>query len=199
MLLGNWADLDPDNAQRIEDELGWIVQPKMYGVRALMHIEASGIRFTSRCVSEVTYRLGEFQDNVHHLTIGLSGLEGTVLDGELVFPSASLDTGKNLAQHPLQAAMAIVSTSPEQAARLQDRPETRLRFHAFNILRFRDEDSTKKRLSDDPSRWAQGASSRRRFLPFSGRGSFRASVQLEMFAPGIRPADTLPSWCRAHI
>ena len=55
------------------------------------------------------------------------------------------------------------------------------------------------RPSDDPGRWAQGPSSRRRFLAFSGRDSLRASVQLEMFAPGIRPADTLPSWCRARL
>src|SRR4051794_6503867 len=55
------------------------------------------------------------------------------------------------------------------------------------------------RPSDDPGRWAQGASSRRRFLAFPGRDSLRASLQLEMFAPGIRPADTLPSWCRAHL
>ncbi len=143
MLLGKWADLDPAEVQRIEEEPGWIVQPKLDGVRALMHIESSGIRITSRCVSEVTYRLGEFQDNLPHLTTGMSGLEGTILDGELVFPSSTLDTGKTLAQHPLQAATAILSTKPDQARRLQDRVETRLRFHAFDILKYCGEDQTR--------------------------------------------------------
>jgi hypothetical protein len=40
MLLGDWADLDFEEARRIEtDEPGWIVQPKLDGVRALFHIE----------------------------------------------------------------------------------------------------------------------------------------------------------------
>jgi ATP-dependent DNA ligase len=155
MLLGNWSDLDPQDAQRIENGPGWIVQPKLDGVRAIMHIESSGIRINSRCVSEVNYRLGEFQDNLPHLTTGLCGLEGTTLDGELVFPSQTLDTGKTLAQHPLQATMAILSTSPDQATRLQDRSETRLRFHAFDILKFRGQDLTQQSLLNRLERLAQ--------------------------------------------
>jgi ATP-dependent DNA ligase len=77
MLLGDWADLDPEEARRIEhDEPGWVVQPKFDGVRALLYVEGNLVRITSRCVSEVTYRLGEFQDNLPHLTTGLSGLDG---------------------------------------------------------------------------------------------------------------------------
>ena len=96
----------------------------------------------------MTYRLGEFQDNLPHLTAWHVRLEGTILDGELVFPSSTLDTGKTLAQHPLQAAMAILSTSPDQAKKLQDRPETRLRFHAFDILKIRGEDLTRQPLRE---------------------------------------------------
>ena len=148
MLLGNWADLDPDEAHRIEHEPGWIVQPKLDGVRALLHMEDNQVRITSRCVSEVTYRLGEFHDNLTHLTTGLSGLDGTILDGELVFPGSTLDTGRAIARHPLQAATAILSTSPEQARRLQSLPENRLRFHTFDILTFRGADLTQQPLRD---------------------------------------------------
>ena len=141
MLLDNWSDLDPEDAQRIEhDGPGWIVQPKLDGVRALLHVEDNQVRITSRYVSEVTYRLGEFQDNLPHLSTGFSGLDGTILDGELVFPGSFLDTGRTVARHPLQAATAILSTSPKQA--LQSRPEQRLRFHAFDILKFRGADIT---------------------------------------------------------
>jgi ATP-dependent DNA ligase len=160
MLLGNWADLDLDDARRIEqDEPGWIVQPKLDGVRALLHVEADRVRITSRCVSEVTYRLGEFQDNLPHLTTGLSALDGTILDGELVFPGSSLDTGRTVAQHPLQAVIAILSTSPDQARQFQSRPEHRLRFHAFDILSFRGSDLTRLPLRDrlDSLAWAIAA------------------------------------------
>ncbi len=148
MLLGNWADLDPEAARQIEHGPGWVVQPKLDGVRALLHVEGTRVRITSRCVSEVTYRLGEFQDNLPHLTAGLSALVGTILDGELVFPGPSLDTGRTIARHPLQAATAILSTSPDQARRLQARPEHRLRFHVFDILKFRDSDLTRQPLRD---------------------------------------------------
>jgi bifunctional non-homologous end joining protein LigD len=148
MLLGNWADLKPEEAERIEHEPGWNVQPKLDGIRALLHVEGTRVRITSRCVSEVTYRLGEFQGNLPHLTAGLSALDGTILDGELVFPGSSLDTGRTVARHPLQAATAILSTSPLKASRLQARPEHRLRFQAFDILRFRGDDLTGRPLRD---------------------------------------------------
>jgi ATP-dependent DNA ligase len=148
MLLGDWGDLDPEEARRIEHEPGWVVQPKFDGVRALLHIEGNRVRITSRCVSGVTYRVGEFQDNLPHLTTGLSALDGTILDGELVFPGSSLDTGRTVARHPLQAATAILSTSPEQARQFQSRPEHRLRFHAFDILKYRDAVLTELPLRD---------------------------------------------------
>jgi bifunctional non-homologous end joining protein LigD len=155
MLLGSWADLDPDEIQRVEHGPGWVVQPKLDGVRALLHIEGDLVRITSRCVSEVTYRLGEFQDNLTHLTTGLSDLSGTILDGELVFPGGCLDTGNTIARHPLQAATAILSTSPAQSHRLQARSEHRLRFHAFDLLGFRGTDVTQQPLRTRLDRLAQ--------------------------------------------
>jgi ATP-dependent DNA ligase len=149
MLLDHWDDLDPEQAKLIEnDGPGWIVSPKLDGVRAILDLEGGRVRLTSRCVSEVTYRLGEFQDNLTHLTTGFSGLDGTILDGELVFPGSSLDTGRTIARHPLQAATSILSTSPEQALRLQARPEDRLRFHAFDILKSNGTDVTSRPLRD---------------------------------------------------
>jgi hypothetical protein len=88
MLLGSWEDLDDAEAEAIEqDHHAWIVQPKMDGARALLHIEGNRVRITSRTVSEVTYRLSEFQDNLPHLTNDISELNGTILDGELACSS----------------------------------------------------------------------------------------------------------------
>lgn len=143
MLLGKWEDLDPTLAEAIEqDGSGWIVQPKLDGVRALLHVEAGSVRITGRCVSDVTYRLGEFQDNLPHLTNGLSQLAGTILDGELLCPVTRLDTGGTITADPLQAACAILATSPDNARRIQERHHARLRFHAFDILRHQATDTT---------------------------------------------------------
>ena len=85
----------------------------------------------------------------------MSGLEGTILDGELVFPSPSLDTGNTLAQHPLQAATAILSTSPDQARRLQNQSENRLQFHAFDLLKLRGRSLTCEPLRERLDQLAQ--------------------------------------------
>ena len=148
MLLSDWSDLGPEEARRVEDEPGWVVQPKLDGVRALLHVEGGRVRITSRCVSEVHYRLGEFQDNLPHLAAGFSGLDGTILDGELVFFGTTLDTGRAIARHPLQAATAILATSPGRARLLQDRPGRCLRFHSFDVLKSRGTDITPLPLRD---------------------------------------------------
>jgi ATP-dependent DNA ligase len=143
MLLGDWADLDEDEACRLEeDENGWVVQPKMDGVRTLLHVSARGIRITGRCVSEVTFRLSEFQANLPHLTTGWEELAGTILDGELVCPATTINTGKTVTANPLQAVVAIVATSSQNASDIQQRHNAWVTFHPFDILRLRGQDLT---------------------------------------------------------
>ncbi len=137
MLLGSWEDLDEAEAEVIEnDHHAWIVQPKMDGVRALLHVEENRVRITSRSVSEVTYRLSKLQDNLPHLCTGLSNLTGTILDGELVCPVSNLDTGSTITGTSLQATMAILATSPENSRRVQEAQDAHVRFHVFDILRY---------------------------------------------------------------
>jgi ATP-dependent DNA ligase len=143
MLLGDWNDLDENEAEAIErDDSGWAVQEKLDGARALLHVTEAGVRITGRTVSEVTFRLSEFQANLPHLTTGLEHLVGTILDGELVCPAAAIDTGDTVTTHPLQAAVAILATTPENAKAIQDRHGCHLRFVAFDVLRFRGIDTT---------------------------------------------------------
>ncbi len=149
MLLGSWQDLEEEEAQEIEADFhSWIVQPKLDGVRALLHIEEDRVRITGRTISEVTYRLSEFQENLPHLAEGWSALQGTTLDGELVCPVAKLDTGSTLTETSLQATTAILSTSPENARRIQDGLAAHVRFHAFDILRYCGQDVTPLPLID---------------------------------------------------
>ncbi len=143
MLLGSWEDLDEDEAQEIDADLhAWLVQPKLDGVRALLHIEENRVRVTGRTISEVNYRHSEFQNNLRHLTDGWSALKGTILDGELVCPVANLDTGGTIAKTSLQATTAILATSPENARRIQDGQVAHVRFHAFDVLGFCGRDVT---------------------------------------------------------
>lgn len=137
MLLGSWQDLDEEEAKEIEADLhGWIVQPKLDGVRTLLYIEEDRIRITGRTISEVTYRLSEFQDNLPHLADGWSALNGTILDGELVCPVANLGTGSTIAETSLHATTAILATSSENACRIQNGQDAHVRFHVFDILRY---------------------------------------------------------------
>lgn len=148
MLLSDWEDLRPDLAKQLDaDRHDWIVQAKMDGVRALLHVNDSGIRITGRCLNEVTYRLSEYQANRVHLTRGLNAISGTILDGELVCPLAELNTGGTVTTSPLQAAVAVLATSPENAAQIQQE-DAKLRLHVFDILRYRNRNVTGMTLAD---------------------------------------------------
>jgi hypothetical protein len=70
------------------------------------------------------------------------------LDGELLCPLANIDTGSTITESSLQATMAILATSPENAHRIQDRQDGKIRFHVFDILRFRGDDLTSLPLAD---------------------------------------------------
>jgi ATP-dependent DNA ligase len=149
MLLGSWEDLDDAEAEAIEqDNHAWIIQPKIDGVRALVHVEDGRVRITSRTVSEVTYRLSEFQDNLPHLADHLSKLNGTILDGELVCPVAALDTGSTVTGNSLQATMAVLAASPNKALNFQEGQHAHVHFHVFDILRSCSQDVTPLPLMD---------------------------------------------------
>ncbi|MFO0804698.1 MAG: hypothetical protein U0791_16445 [Gemmataceae bacterium] len=149
MLLGAWNDLDGSDAHAIEaDDSGWCVQEKFDGIRVLLHITVEGVRLTGRNISEVNFRLSELAANVPHLTNGFEHLAGTILDGELVCPKAYIDTGDTITTHQLQAAVAILATSPEKAIAIQDEQDAHLRFFAFDVLRFCGQDIIGQTLSE---------------------------------------------------
>ena len=149
MLLGDWNDITAEQAESLEnDHHAWAVQPKLDGCRALFHIKNEGIRVTSRTISDVTFRLSEHQDNVPHLSTGLQFLQDTILDGELVCPIAKIDTGSTNTENALQAAVAILATSPDKALSIQAQNDTYLEFHVFDVLRFQGHDVTQQPLSE---------------------------------------------------
>lgn len=149
MLLNDWRDLDETEADSIEaDNSGWCIQEKKDGVRALLHINKDGIRITGRTVSEVNFRLSEFQDNLPHLAGGVEDLAGTILDGELVSPADVVDTGDTITANALQAATAILAANPEKAMTIQNEHAAELEYHAFDILRYKGQDVTARPLRE---------------------------------------------------
>lgn len=149
MLLADWRDLDDVETDAIEaNESGWCIQEKKDGVRALLHIGKDGIRITGRTVSEVTFRLSEFQNNLPHLADGVEDLAGTILDGELVSPADVVDTGDTITANALQAATAILAANPDKAKSIQNEHAAELEFHVFDILRYKGQDVTGQPLSE---------------------------------------------------
>jgi len=149
MLLEDWSDLDERHANDLEnDHHAWIVQQKHDGVRVLLHITKDGIRITGRNLSEVTYRLTEFQDNLLHLHSGWERLAGTILDGELVCPHANIDTRTTVTSSALQAAVAVLAASSDKAASIQRNNNAFLRLYLFDVLEYRGEDTTKLPLTE---------------------------------------------------
>jgi ATP-dependent DNA ligase len=157
MLLSDWKDLDPEEAARVEqDQHLWGIQPKADGVRALLHIDKNGIRVTGRNLSSTTFRLLDYQEHLPHLAEGMSRLAGTILDGELVCPRSEVDTGETMTQTALQAAVAILATTPGRALRIQQEQKASLEFHGFDVLTFRKADVTRLPLSERLSLLGQG-------------------------------------------
>lgn len=143
MLLSDWNDLTDSSMKIVEDnEIEWAVQIKLDGVRTLLHVKENGVRITGRNISDVTYRLTEHQANVAHLCEGLEDLTGTIFDGELVCPIDQLNTGDTVTTSSLQAAVAILATTPEKARAIQQGQSAHLQLHVFDILIYRGEDIT---------------------------------------------------------
>jgi ATP-dependent DNA ligase len=149
MLLCDWTDLDVEQEIELEaDQHQWIVQPKLDGVRALIHIESGSVRITGRSISDVTFRLTEHQNQLTHLTTGLEMIDGTILDGELVCPVVNVDTGKVITTTSLQAVVALLATSPANSAEIQLLQNCHVQFHAFDILKFQGNNVTEIPLRD---------------------------------------------------
>jgi ATP-dependent DNA ligase len=149
MLLADWNELERDEAQAIEqDQHCWAVQPKLGGVRALLHVGRGGIRVTTRNICETTYRLSEYQHHLAHLAESLQPMAGTILDGELVCPLGAIDTDNTKTQSALQATTAILATRPANARKIQAEQKAWLRFHAFDLLQYHHADVTYLPLSE---------------------------------------------------
>jgi ATP-dependent DNA ligase len=143
MLARNLKDLTEAEAEYMWASTKWVAQEKIDGCRLLMFIGPNGNYFTSRRLSDKTYRYAENTAQLPHLS-GLitPHLFGTVIDGEIQSPKAQVNTGKVITLNVLQATVALLALNPTDSARVQREQDCELIFRVFDILQFRGEDVT---------------------------------------------------------
>lgn len=126
----------------------WWIQTKKNGMRSILSLDKGQLRMVSRDRSVKTYLQVEHQGNV----LGFQGIHDpfkgkTVLDGELMSPKTSIDTGSVITASPLQAVVALVHMEPTRSLAIQQK-EGSLQYNAFDILYYNGEDVRGKRYDE---------------------------------------------------
>lgn len=135
MLAQKAKDLESSKFDSLlENKNGlWIVEEKLDGVRAKLHLGGRGNRIDSRHRSDVTYEYVEKTNGLPHLRDMRHFIPGTVLDGELVMPVSRIKNGKTDTDSVLTSTTATVNSSPGRAIELQTKFGY-CNFYAFDIL-----------------------------------------------------------------
>lgn len=148
MLAEKFNKLTEEKQASIWKSPKWVAQLKLNGCRLIMHVGADRNRFTTRGKSVTDFLFGESTDNLpFHRDLKLLDLKDTILDGEIVSPFAVVDTGRVVTRKPLQAAVAVVNSSPDVGAAIQKKYGP-MQYHVFDVVRFRGQDTTEFPYSD---------------------------------------------------
>ena len=119
----------------------WVAEPKLDGGRYQLHLEEDGSvhLFSRRRFPEI-----DKAANVPHFAKRYAGLEGTILDGEVITSRAVFPELKAL---PLGETTGILNSLPEKAiARQQE--EGLLAYMVFDILAYKGENVRQKPLHE---------------------------------------------------
>lgn len=139
----DWGTEDPFS--RIEEKYlnhKYVVEPKLDGARMRLFIGAGKNRMNTGRRSDKTYAYIERSDNFRHLRdLDIPGHAGTILDGEILAPAASIDTGRVVTQGLLNSSVALVNTNPDDSWAIQERVGA-ARYHIFDILALDGQDIT---------------------------------------------------------
>lgn len=135
MLARNIKDLDPETAEYMWNSTRVVAQEKVDGCRLLQFIGELGSSFTSRRISDRTYRYSENTDQLPHLRrITSPELVGAVLDGEVICMRHDVDTGAVITRNGLQATVALLAIDPKESERIQREQNAWLVYRVFDIL-----------------------------------------------------------------
>lgn len=133
MLARSIRDINPADTEAILRNPNWVAEEKLDGVRQKLHVGFRGNRLDGRNRSRHTRLCVERTDNFPEWRdLPLSGLAGTVFDGEVV----SGDRGASL-----PATIAVVNSGAERSRNIQARNGRPL-YHVFDIIRDRGDNVT---------------------------------------------------------
>lgn len=144
--------IDPAKAQDLKHKVGWgkpndysgiseyltsewVLEPKLDGARMRVFLGTTANTMNTGRRSDVTFAYIERADNFPHLrdTV-LPSFAGTVLDGELMPPVASLTTVSGVTtKGTLNSAMALLNVNPAASIATQEKYGKAI-FVAFDIL-----------------------------------------------------------------
>lgn len=115
-----------------------IAEPKFDGVRMKCHlIGSSKYRFDSRARSDIAYEYNEVTLNFPHFWRYQYNerMADTILDGEVMMPIDTMDTGSVVTQGTLTTTMAVTGSGPNKAIPLQEKYGW-CNYHVFDIVKF---------------------------------------------------------------
>lgn len=127
----------------------WVLEPKLDGARLRLFLGSTGNSMNSGRRSDVTYAYIDRSDNFPHLrdTV-VKEFAGTVLDGELMPPCASLTTVTGVTtKGTLNSAMALLNVNPAASVATQEKYGKAI-FMVFDILAFQGESTAHLPLSE---------------------------------------------------
>jgi bifunctional non-homologous end joining protein LigD len=121
----------------------WVLEPKLDGARMRVYLGAEKNRMNTGRRSDTHYGYTERSDNFVHLRDAATPmLEGTVLDGELMPPKASIRTHSGVVtKGTLNSAVALCNCEPAKAVWAQEHNGKAI-FVAFDVVKFGGEDVT---------------------------------------------------------
>lgn len=151
-----------------------VMEPKIDGARMRLWLGAQANTMNTGRRSDRTFAYIQRENNFPHLRDAvLADLAGTILDGEVVAPSAEITTESGVTTSSLlNATVALVNCAPELSVRTQER-EGRVRYVVFDLLSYKGESVTDRSYTE-----------RRKLM-------LEVVERLSQLAPEI---EAIPSW-----
>jgi ATP-dependent DNA ligase len=123
----------------------WVMEPKLDGARMRLFLGDTKNTMNTGRRSDKTYAYIQREDNFPHIRDAVDPeLAGTILDGEIMAPSAEITTASGVKTNSLlNATVALTNCNPADSIATQKR-EGLVVFHVFDVLMYKGEGVTGK-------------------------------------------------------
>jgi len=127
MLAAKTNQEQIQNAMKSDD---WVAELKLDGARYVANFTETGIHFTSRRTSVKDGKAVDKTQNLPHLNSRIKGLDGTILDGEMMLSDINIRSND---------VMSIMGALPALAIDRQKKSGW-LRYYVFDCLKYKGKD-----------------------------------------------------------